>query len=74
MSTCGGTMVPIGAYVRPGGEHGLVHRCHECGIVRRNRIAADDDIALVLQLPDMTERALSRGESGTISGIQKTTA
>lgn len=68
-------MVPIGAYVRPGGEYGLVHRCQECDTVRHNRIAADDDFSLVLTLPDVTSRALSVSESGrTASLIHKTTA
>ena len=60
-SPCGGTMAPIGAFVRPNGEHTLVHRCLNCGIERHNRIAADDDFALVLALPDVTrEVSLAR--------------
>ena len=55
LSSCGGTMAPVGMFVRSGGEHGLVHRCMECGTVRRNRIAADDDFELVLRLPDLTQ-------------------
>lgn len=47
-------MVPVGFFVRPTGEHTLVHRCVECGTQRHNRIAADDDFALVLSLPDLT--------------------
>jgi hypothetical protein len=75
MSACGGTMVPIGAYVRPGGEYGLVHRCQECDTVRHNRIAADDDFSLVSRLPDLTSRALSAAESGRMASIlHKTTA
>jgi hypothetical protein len=50
-STCGASMSPIGAFVRPNGEHALVHRCDGCGVERHNRIAADDDFALVLGLP-----------------------
>lgn len=57
-SPCGATMAPIGAFVRANGEHTLVHRCLDCGIVRHNRIAADDDFALVLALPDTTQPAL----------------
>lgn len=48
---CGGSMVPIGAFVRPKGEHVVVHRCLACGFERYNRIASDDDFDLVLSLP-----------------------
>ena len=54
LSPCGGTMAPIGAFVRADGEYGLAHRCLSCGVKRQNRIAADDDFALALALPDMT--------------------
>ena len=54
LSPCGGTMAPVGAFVRLDGEHGLVHRCLACGVQRQNRIAADDDFSLVLALSDLT--------------------
>jgi hypothetical protein len=54
LSTCGGTMAPIGRFQRAGGEYMLLHRCLDCGIERRNRIAADDDFDLVLSLPEIT--------------------
>ncbi len=60
LSPCGGTMAPIGHYVRPNGEYGLVHRCFVCGVERQNRIAADDDFDLVLALPDMTRQLPER--------------
>ncbi|HZQ38117.1 MAG TPA: RNHCP domain-containing protein [Dehalococcoidia bacterium] len=50
-SDCGESMPPIGVFVRPKGEHVLVHRCLGCGLERHNRIAADDDFALILRLP-----------------------
>ena len=50
-SNCGGSMAPVGAFTRPKGEHVIVHRCLACGFERHNRIAADDDFNLVLQLP-----------------------
>ena len=55
-SACGGTMAPIGAFVRPKGEHVVVHHCLACGAERHNRIAADDDFALVLALPVLAPR------------------
>lgn len=44
-------MAPVGAFARPRGEHVIVHRCLDCGRMRNNRIAADDNFSLVLQLP-----------------------
>lgn len=42
-SGCRGMMEPIGVWVRPDGEWAVIHRCTACGLVRTNRIAADDD-------------------------------
>ncbi len=50
-SSCGGSMAPIGAFVRRNGEHAVVHRCLSCRFERYNRIAADDYFDLVLSLP-----------------------
>jgi hypothetical protein len=59
-SACGGLMTPIGAFVRPKGEHVVVHRCLTCGVERHNRIAADDDFGLVLALPVLAARLKAR--------------
>ncbi len=61
LSACGGSMAPVGAFLRPGGEHMLLHRCLTCGVERRNRIAADDNHELVLSLPDVTQRLTESG-------------
>ena len=55
-------MAPIGVTVRPKGEHALVHRCDGCGVVRANRVAADDDFALVLRLPPVQRPRRDRGD------------
>lgn len=72
LSACGGSMAPIGMFVRSSGEHAVVHRCLSCGIERHNRIAADDDFALVLRLTDMTQHlryvARLQGSSAAESG------
>lgn len=73
-STCGATMAPIGAYTRSGGEYGLEHRCLQCGVVRHNRIAADDNFALVMALPDVTSPVPSLDEREIIPLAQRTTA
>jgi hypothetical protein len=49
-STCGALMAPTGVFTRRNGEYVLVHECMACGVVRHNRIAADDDLSLVLAL------------------------
>jgi len=40
---CGGHMEPISVWVRKGGEWALIHRCKQCGVLKQNRIAADDN-------------------------------
>jgi hypothetical protein len=40
---CGGHMEPIGVWVRKDGEWALIHRCKQCGEIKQNRIAADDN-------------------------------
>jgi hypothetical protein len=50
-STCGASMMPIGIYARLNGELAIVHRCLGCHVDRHNRIAADDDMDLALDLP-----------------------
>ena len=52
-SDCRTLMAPVGAFVRRNGEYVLVHRCLACGVVRHNRIAADDDFERVLGLHDV---------------------
>jgi len=47
---CGGLMDPIAVWVRKGGEWALIHRCRECSHLNSNRIAADDNEILLLQL------------------------
>ena len=59
-STCGGSMAPVGAFTRPRGEHVILHRCDACGQERHNRIAADDNFSLVLQLPVVSPRGAGR--------------
>jgi hypothetical protein len=57
MSTCGESMEPIGHFQRPNGEYVIVHRCFGCAFERFNRIAADDDFALVLSFPELSPRS-----------------
>ena len=36
-------MEPIGVWVKRNGEWAVIHRCTQCGELRTNRIAGDDD-------------------------------
>lgn len=49
-SPCRGLMEPIAIWVRRGGEWAIVHRCTECGAVRTNRIAGDDNELLLASI------------------------
>ena len=47
---CGALMEPVALWVRKKGEWALIHRCLDCGVLSSNRIAADDNPALLLSL------------------------
>jgi len=45
---CRGLMEPIALWVKADGEWAVVHRCRQCGGMRTNRIAGDDnEVALI---------------------------
>jgi hypothetical protein len=47
---CGGLMEPIALWSRRGGEWALIHRCQACGRLSSNRVLADDNAYVLLQL------------------------
>lgn len=47
---CRGIMDPIGVWVRKNGEWAIIHRCRQCGALSSNRIAADDNPALLMSI------------------------
>lgn len=57
-SLCGGLMAPIGAWLREDGDLALIHRCTRCGTLRSNRVAGDDDLALLREGVAGLDRAL----------------
>ena len=59
-------MEPVGVWVRKGGEWALIHRCRACGALRSNRIAADDNPALLLSI---ALRPLAAGEQGALVAL-----
>ena len=47
---CKGLMEPVAVTVRKNGEWALIHRCLDCGVLRENRIAGDDNAAALISL------------------------
>ena len=50
LSLCKAIMEPISIWVRKNGEWAVIHRCRLCGKLTSNRIAADDNPALLMSL------------------------
>jgi len=44
-------MPAIGKMYKLDGEEVLVHKCLKCGLIRKNRVAGDDDFEAVELLP-----------------------
>ena len=55
-SRCNALMAPVAKFYRPKGEEVILHRCLGCGLERHNRVAADDNDLLILQLPEIEPR------------------
>lgn len=49
-SDCGGLMEPVAVWVRKGGEWAIIHRCHRCGKLDSNRVAADDNPMMLVSI------------------------
>ncbi len=49
-SSCTGLMEPIAISVRRGSEWVLIHRCNDCGTLKANRIAGDDNEVALMSL------------------------
>jgi ribosome biogenesis GTPase / thiamine phosphate phosphatase len=47
---CKGIMEPVAISVRRGKEWVIIHRCNECGVLKENRIAGDDNAMALLSL------------------------
>ncbi len=58
---CGSLMAPVGLFARANGEEMILHRCLGCGFERPNRVAADDNPAVLETLP-FTDPPQSRRE------------
>jgi len=49
-SLCKGIMEPVSVWVRKNGEWAVIHRCKSCGTLSSNRIAADDNLYLLMEI------------------------
>ena len=49
-ANCGGTMEPIGVWVKKNGEWAIIHRCQQCGTLNQNRCASDDNPMKLMSL------------------------
>jgi hypothetical protein len=49
-SHCKGIMEPVAISVRQGKEWIIIHRCTECGVLKENRTAGDDNAMALLSL------------------------
>jgi len=47
--SCGGMMEPIAVEVK-GDDYLLIHRCTQCGAIRRNTTSAGDDFERILEI------------------------
>lgn len=65
-SECLSLMKAVGVFNRRNGEQVLVHECLGCGVVRQNRVAADDNTIETMRLPVLsTAGDGSSGEGAT---------
>jgi hypothetical protein len=64
-SECRSMMRPVGLATRCDGEQMLVHECLGCGAIRRNRVAADDNVVATMRLPvvPVRDRRPEQGEA-----------
>ncbi len=49
-SPCGGLMEPIALEIG-GDKEQIVHHCHSCGIIKKNKVATNDNRETILKLP-----------------------
>ena len=49
-ASCRGIMQPISVWVQSNKEWSIIHRCTQCGVLRTNRVAADDNEMLLFTI------------------------
>lgn len=48
--TCCGLLTPIGIEKDKKSEFKIIYKCSKCGMIRKNRMATDDDMNLIIKL------------------------
>lgn len=56
---CKGEMEPIAVWKKRDGELMLLHRCKQCGTIKANRCAGDDDVHAIAQLIPILDKSIS---------------
>lgn len=51
-SMCRGRMEPISIWSKADDEWAIVHRCRDCGVLKTNRVAADDNQKLLTEIAE----------------------
>ena len=69
-SGCRGIMTPISIWIQKNREWSVIHRCENCGVIRTNRIAADDNEMLLFTLAASFMTQLPFPASKAIENLQ----
>jgi len=70
-SGCHGMMEPISLWVRENREWAVIHRCNNCGFIRPNRIAGDDNEIVLFTLAAKAMTMMPFPAEKTLNTIQK---
>ena len=49
-ANCGGVLIPIDIEKSKKDSLKIIYKCDKCGIIKKNRVADDDDYDLILQI------------------------
>ena len=52
--TCHGLLEPIGLEIDSKKGYVIVHKCKKCGAIRKNKVAKDDNMELIIELSTKT--------------------
>ncbi|MFW5728690.1 MAG: RNHCP domain-containing protein [Spirochaetota bacterium] len=59
-SLCRGRMEAIAIWIDAKGEARVIHRCTECGVLKSNRVAGDDDPSALRSVVDRSRSGIER--------------
>lgn len=71
---CRGLMEPISVWVKPSKEWSIIHRCKNCGFIRTNRIAGDDNEMILFKLaaePIMHSQAIEGSGQACLGIVER---